>query len=56
MDKLTFQLIDKMGTVINNNDCEWDVMIQLTEEKPMAVIPIPIHLDPTARVQSALTS
>ena len=52
MDKLTFQLIDKTGTVINNADCEWDVMIQLTEEKPAAMIPIPIHLDPTARIQS----
>jgi hypothetical protein len=32
IDKLTFTWVDNLGQVINNNDCEWNVVIQLVEQ------------------------
>ena len=46
IDKLTFAWYDNIGTVINNNDCEWTVVIQIVEQIDLitaedAGIPIP---------------
>ena len=32
VDKLSFTWLDSTGTVINNNDCEWNAVIQLVEQ------------------------
>ena len=50
MDKLTFQWIDTAGAIINNADCEWNVVLQITEDVPIVRIPPPELIDPTARV------
>jgi hypothetical protein len=31
LDRLTFQWLDTTGAVINNNDCEWNVVVQIVE-------------------------
>jgi len=32
VDKLSFTWLDSTGAVINNNDCEWNAVIQLVEQ------------------------
>jgi hypothetical protein len=32
IDKLTFTWVDNFGNTINNNDCDWNVVIQLVEQ------------------------
>jgi hypothetical protein len=32
MDKLTFNWVNNFGTTINNNDCDWNAVIQLVEK------------------------
>ena len=54
MDKLTFQWVDTTGAVIDNADCEWNIVLQVTEEKGVVEVPTPIHIDPTARTSDAL--
>jgi len=46
IDKLTFTWVDSIGQVINNNDCEWNAVVQLVEQMdtvtaapPTAVFP-----------------
>jgi hypothetical protein len=36
LDKLTFQWLDITNTIINNNDCEWNAVIQITEKITIA--------------------
>lgn len=45
MDKLTFQWVDITGAVINNDDCEWNVVVQIVEQKDLAEIPKPMRVD-----------
>jgi hypothetical protein len=39
MDKITFTWTDVTGTTINNEDCEWNVVISITEKKDMTEYP-----------------
>lgn len=32
LDKMTFQWLDRAGVIINNNDCEWNAVVQITEK------------------------
>jgi len=49
IDKLTFTWVDVTGATINNNDCEWNAVVQIVEKKDMTEItPLP-RIDPTAR-------
>jgi hypothetical protein len=32
LDKLTFQWVNRAGQIIDNNDCEWNAVIQITEK------------------------
>jgi len=41
MDKLTFQWLDPTESVIDNSDCEWNVVIQVVEKKEIVEIPKP---------------
>jgi len=51
MDKLTFTWVDITGATINNNDCEWNAVVQLVEKKDMTeMTPAPL-IDPTARTK-----
>ena len=36
LDKLTFQWIDNTGAILDNNDCEWNAVIQITESIEVA--------------------
>lgn len=36
LDRLTFQWIDNTGAILNNNDCEWNAVIQITESIEIA--------------------
>jgi len=49
MDKLTFTWVDITGATINNGDCEWNAVIQLSEKKDMTEITQAPRIDPTAR-------
>lgn len=49
IDKLTFTWVDVTGATINNNDCEWNAVVQIVEKKDMTEIPQPARIDPTAR-------
>jgi hypothetical protein len=51
MDKLTFTWVDTTGATIDNNDCEWNAVVQIGEKVNMTEIPKPIAIDPTARTR-----
>jgi hypothetical protein len=36
---LHFQWIDKHGTIINNNDCEWSMIVNVSEGYDVPVLP-----------------
>ena len=36
LDRLTFQWIDNIGAILNNNDCEWNAVVQITESIEIA--------------------
>jgi hypothetical protein len=38
LDKLTFQWLDATNTVLNNNDCEWNAVVQITEKLDMTPV------------------
>jgi hypothetical protein len=50
MDKLTFTWVDITGATINNNDCEWNAVVQIAEKKDMTEITPAPRIDPTMRV------
>jgi hypothetical protein len=50
IDKLTFQWLNVANNIINNADCEWNMVIQISESQYVAEIPKPMQLDPSARV------
>jgi hypothetical protein len=37
LDKLTFQWLDATNAIINNNDCEWNAVVQITEKVDIAM-------------------
>jgi hypothetical protein len=49
MDKLTFTWVDVTGATLNNDDCEWNAVVQISEKKDMTEIVQPPRIDPTAR-------
>ena len=49
MDKLTFTWVDVTSATINNNDCEWNAVVQISEKKDMTEYPQAPRIDPTAR-------
>jgi hypothetical protein len=38
LDKLTFQWLDPTNAIINNNDCEWNAVVQITEQITIATV------------------
>ena len=50
MDKLTFTWVDVAGATINNNDCEWNAVVQITEKIDVAEMPKPPRIDASSRV------
>ena len=50
IDKLTFTWVDVTGATIDNADCEWNVVIQMTEKKDMTEMTEPPRIDQTARI------
>lgn len=38
LDKLTFQWLDATNAVLNNNDCEWNAVVQITEQFDVAAV------------------
>ena len=46
IDKLTFTWVDNLGQVINNNDCEWNVVIQLVEQMDTVTAAAPTFVFP----------
>jgi hypothetical protein len=60
LTKLEFQWIDPNGVVINNNDCEWDMVVNITESVdfvpiPKRVMPAPAALEYTPTVPPGQT-
>ena len=58
--KLEFQWIDTTGAIINNNDCEWDMVINIVEAVDMVPIPprtvrLPQALEYTPTVEPGQT-
>ena len=49
MDRLTFTWVDIAGATINNADCEWNAVVQISEKRDMTEIVQPPLIDPTAR-------
>jgi hypothetical protein len=49
MDRLTFTWVDVTSATINNNDCEWNAVVQISEKKDMTEYPQAPQIDPTAR-------
>jgi hypothetical protein len=41
MDKITFQWLDAAELIIDNSDCEWNVVVQVVEKKEVVEIPKP---------------
>ena len=50
LDKLTFTWVDITGATIDNGDCEWNVVVQISEKRDMAEIVKPAMIDATARI------
>jgi hypothetical protein len=50
IDKLTFNWVDVTGATIDNNDCEWNVVVQISEKKDMTEIVQPPRIDQSARI------
>jgi hypothetical protein len=38
LDKLTFQWLDATNAVLNNNDCEWNAVVQITDQIDIATV------------------
>jgi len=49
IDKLTFTWVDVTGATINNGDCEWNAVVQISEKKDMTEIVQPPRINPTIR-------
>lgn len=49
IDKLTFTWVDVAGATINNGDCEWNAVVQISEKKDMTEIVQPPRINPTIR-------
>jgi hypothetical protein len=52
LDRLRFEWVDATGAVIDNNDCEWNMVVQAAEKKELAVLPKELLMDPTVRTRS----
>jgi hypothetical protein len=49
LDKITFQWVDVTGGIIDNNDCEWNAVIQIVEKKEMVELPESFRIDVTKK-------
>lgn len=47
LDKFTFQLVQIDGTVVDNSDCEWNAVIQISESLVQTKPVKPVLIDPT---------
>ena len=47
LDRLTFQWVDATGTVINNAECEWNMVVQITEQIDVTKPAKPVLISPT---------
>jgi hypothetical protein len=54
MDKLTFNWVNQVGTVIDNNDCEWNAVVQIVESVDIVPVPKPALINPVAPTPSSL--
>ena len=46
MDKLTFNWVDHVGAVIDNDNCEWNAVVQIVENVDIVALPKPMLLSP----------
>jgi len=46
LDKMTFQWINRAGVIIDNNDCEWNAVVQITEKIDVTAPIKPVVLKP----------
>ena len=53
LDRLRFQWVDATGTVIDNSDCEWNMVVQVAEKKEIVAPVVPMRLNQAARVRQA---
>ena len=47
LDKLTFQWVDATGGVINNDDCEWNMVVNISEQIDIVKPAKPVLISPT---------
>ena len=47
LDKLSFQWVDATGSVINNADCEWNAVVQISEQITITKPAKPVLISPT---------
>lgn len=48
IDRLRFDWVDTTGAVIDNNDCEWNMVVQVAEKLDVAKLPKEMRMDPMA--------
>lgn len=46
MDRLTFQWVNHVGAIIDNDDCEWNAVIQVVETQTIATVSQPPLISP----------
>jgi hypothetical protein len=46
LDRLTFQWVDAKGTILNNNECEWNAVVQISEEINITKPSKPVLINP----------
>ena len=47
LDKLSFQWVDATGAIINNADCEWNMVVQISEQIIITKPAKPVLISPT---------
>jgi hypothetical protein len=51
LDRLRFQWVDATGAVIDNSDCEWNMVVQVAEKKEVVPPVVPMRINQAARVR-----
>ena len=47
LDRMTFQWVDATGAVINNSECEWNMVVQISEQIDVTKPAKPVIISPT---------
>ena len=47
LDKLTFQWVDVTGAILNNGECEWNMVVQISEQIDITKPAKPVLISPT---------